>query len=112
MLLTELAIVIDLRKRIVSDPEILRGKPCVRGTRVSVAFVLYLLAGGTKEEDIVKHYPHLTPEDIRACFLYASENLPGGNHQWKFEGSFLDGDAWTLDEGEEAPTLESRFRHG
>ena len=112
MLLTELVIVIDLRKRIVSDPEILRGKPCVKGTRVSVAFVLYLLAGGTKAEDIVKHYPHLTPEDIRACFLYASENLTGGTHQWKFEGSFLDSDAWTLEEGEEAPTLENLFRHG
>ena len=67
----------DLRERIVADPDILLGKPAVRGTRLSVSFILSLLAGGSGEAEIVKYYPSLTVEDIRACCLYASENLPG-----------------------------------
>ena len=102
----------DSLDRITKDPQILAGKPCVRGTRISVAFILYLLAGGSNEGDIVKHYPHLTVDDIRACCLYASENLPGGNPSWKFEGSFLDSDEWTLVEGNGTPTLEELFRNG
>ena len=101
----------DLQKRITKDPQILSGKPCVKGTRISVAFVLYLLAGGTNAADIVKHYPQLTIDDIRACCLYASESLPGGDSPWKFEGSFLDGDEWTLVEGNETPTLQQIFRN-
>ena len=102
----------DLRERIIEDPKVLSGKPCVKGTRVSIAFILYLLAGGTNEDDIVKYYPHLTIEDIRACCLYASENLPGHNSSWKFEGSFLDSDEWTLVAGEDVPTLKLLFCNG
>lgn len=102
----------DLKKRITTNPQILSGKPCIKGTRISVAFILYLLAGGNNEDDIVKHYPHLTVDDIRACCIYASENLPGGNSISKFEGSFLDSDEWTLVEGSGIPTLEELFRNG
>ena len=102
----------DLLDRITKDPQILAGKPTIKGTRTSVAFVLYLLAGGNNEGDIVKHYPHLTVDDIRACCLYASVSLPVGNSAWEFEGSFLDSDEWTLVEGSDAPTLEELFRNG
>ena len=102
----------DLMERIVSDQDFLMGKPRVKGTRISVAFILYLLAGGNNAGDIVKHYPHLTVDDIRACCLFAIENLPGGNPSWKFEGSFLDSDEWTLVEGSGTPTLEELFRNG
>ncbi len=56
-------------------------------------------------------YPRLTVEDIRACRLYASENLPGRIPPWKFEGSFLDSDEWELVEGDEEPTLKSLFEN-
>ncbi|MBF0502296.1 MAG: DUF433 domain-containing protein [Candidatus Riflebacteria bacterium] len=58
---------------IVVDPEILVGKPVIRGTRISVEFVINLLAQGWKEEDILRNYPHLTKEDISACLKYVSE---------------------------------------
>ena len=56
-------------------------------------------------------HPSLTVEDIRACCLYASENLPGRKPPWKFEGSFLDSDEWELVEGDEEPTLKSLFEN-
>ena len=102
----------DLRERIVSDPDVLLGKPAVQGTRISVSFILYLLAGGWSESDIVAEYPHLTVEDVRACCLYASENLPGRIPPWQFKGSFLDSDEWRLVEGDAEPTLKSLFKNG
>ncbi len=102
----------DLRERIVSDPPILLGKPRVKGTRISVAFILYLLANKWSQADILEHYPNLKAEDIRACCLYASENLPGRNPSWQFEGSFLDSGKWTLVEGDNSETLKSIFRNG
>ena len=102
----------DLRERIVSDPEFLLGKPRVKGTRISVAFVLYMLANGWSEADILENYPNLKVDDVRACCLYASENLPGRNPPWKFEGSFLDSDEWILMEGDGSETLKSLFQNG
>lgn len=61
--------------RIIVDPEILVGKPIIKGTRIAVEFVLHLLAQGWKEEDILKNYPQLTREDIFACLKYATEIL-------------------------------------
>ncbi len=61
--------------RIVIDPEVLVGKPVIKGTRISVEFVINLLAQGWKKEDILKNYPHLSKEDIFACLKYASEIL-------------------------------------
>ena len=61
------------RERITVDPEILVGKPIVKGTRLAVEFIIDLLAQGWKEDEILANYPGLTPEDIRACLEYASE---------------------------------------
>lgn len=60
---------------IVSDPEVLGGKPCIRGTRISVEHVLELLASGASHEDIVRAYPHLPPESVRAAVEYAASAL-------------------------------------
>jgi uncharacterized protein (DUF433 family) len=58
--------------RIVIDPEILAGKPVIRGTRLAVEFILALLAAGQSEADILANYPGLSREDILACLAYAS----------------------------------------
>jgi uncharacterized protein (DUF433 family) len=56
-----------LSERIVVDPTILTGKPVVRGTRISVEFVVELLAAGWSHAQILASYPHISEEDIRAC---------------------------------------------
>ena len=63
----------NYRERIVIDPEVRFGKPCVRGTRITVGDVLSYLASGMSEEDILTDFPYLTREDIRACLAYAAE---------------------------------------
>ena len=61
--------------RIILDPKVLSGKPVVRGTRISVEFVVNLLANGWSEQQIHDSYPNLTTPDIRACLAYAAEVL-------------------------------------
>ena len=61
--------------RITVNPKILGGKPIVRGTRISVEFILELLASGVGEDEIVVDYPHLTQEDIYACLRYAVDSM-------------------------------------
>jgi uncharacterized protein (DUF433 family) len=61
--------------RIALDPDVLTGKPVVRGTRLSVEFVIGLLADGWSEANIVENYPGLTHDDIRACLAYARDLL-------------------------------------
>lgn len=63
---------IDVDARIVCDPEVLAGKPTIKGMRLSVSLVLELLAAGESEAGIVDSYPGLTHEDIAACLLYAA----------------------------------------
>jgi uncharacterized protein (DUF433 family) len=65
----------DWRERITIDPEILVGKPIVRGTRLAVEFILDLLAQGWSEAELLRNYPGLTQEDLRACLAYASATL-------------------------------------
>lgn len=60
------------QERIVLDPEVLAGKPVIRGTRLSVEFIVQLLAQGWSDADILASYPTLTPEDVQACLKYAS----------------------------------------
>ena len=60
-----------LLKRITSNPEIIGGKPIIRGMRVSVELVLSLLAQGETPEAILEDYPDLEADDIRACLAYA-----------------------------------------
>lgn len=61
--------------RIIVDPNILVGKPVVRGTRLSVEFIVSLLAEGWAEHQILENYPGLTHDDIIACLRYASDVL-------------------------------------
>ena len=61
--------------RIVLDPDVLAGKPVVRGTRLSVEFVIGLMAYGWTETDILANYSGLTHDDIVACLAYARDVL-------------------------------------
>jgi uncharacterized protein (DUF433 family) len=61
--------------RISVDPKVLVGKPVIKGTRISVDFVVDLLGRGWTTEQILHEYDHLTAEDIQACLAYASEIL-------------------------------------
>jgi uncharacterized protein (DUF433 family) len=63
----------DYRDRIVIDPEVRFGKPCVRGTRITVGDVLSYLASGMRDEQILADFPQLTIDDIRACLAFAAE---------------------------------------
>lgn len=63
--------------RIVLDANILAGKPVVRGTRLSVEFIIGLLADGWNEGEILVNYPGLTHEDILDCLAYARDALSG-----------------------------------
>jgi len=58
--------------RITVDPAILRGRPCIRGMRISVALVVNLVANGVSNEEIVREYPELTNEDIQESLLFAA----------------------------------------
>jgi uncharacterized protein (DUF433 family) len=59
-------------RRITLDPDVMGGKPCIRGLRVTVGTVLGLLAAGHSEEEILTAYPYLEAEDIRAALTYAT----------------------------------------
>ena len=63
---------IKIFERISSDPDILHGKPCIKGTRIPVYLIVSLVAEGETVESIINDYPSLTPEDIRAAIHYAA----------------------------------------
>lgn len=63
----------DWKQRIVVDPKILTGKPIIKGTRISVEFILDRTAGGWSLDDILESYPHLTREDVLAAHSFAAE---------------------------------------
>ncbi len=65
----------QLLERIVLDPKVMVGKPVIRGTRLTVDYVLNLLAHGTTQKEILEEYKGLAEEDIRACFLFATKAL-------------------------------------
>lgn len=65
----------DWRDRIVTDPDILVGKPTIKGTRISVELILGWLANGWTHEQVIEAYPHITNEDIHAALAYAAERL-------------------------------------
>ncbi len=65
----------DEPPRITLDPQVLTGKPVIRGTRLSVEFVIGLMADGWSEADILANYPGLAREDISACLAYARDIL-------------------------------------
>ena len=61
-----------LLSRITVDPKICHGKPCIRGLRYTVEFLLELLSGGTTPEQILADYPDLESDDLRAVYAYAA----------------------------------------
>ncbi len=56
---------------IVCNPDVLGGKPCIKGTRISVEFILELVASGASRDDILAAYPHLAAEDVEEALRYA-----------------------------------------
>lgn len=63
----------DWRDRITANPLICHGKACIKGTRIMVSVILDNLSEGLSNEEILKSYPSLTPEDIKAAISYAAE---------------------------------------
>ncbi len=85
----------ELLERITLNPKVMTGKPVIRGTRLTVDYIVGLLAHGTTPENILKEYEGLTPEDIQACLLFASHAkelletfpdkiFPGTQELWEF----------------------------
>lgn len=58
--------------RVTFDPEVMGGKPCIRGLRVTVGMVVGLVAAGRTRADILRLYPYLEDEDITQCLAYAA----------------------------------------
>ena len=65
----------QLLDRITFNPKIMIGKPVIKGTRLTVEYILGLLAHGTTEAEILKEYNGLVQEDIQACLLFAAQSL-------------------------------------
>jgi len=63
----------DLLNRITIDPDVMVGKPTIRGLRITVEQILKALAGGVTVEELLEDYPELEREDIQAALIYASE---------------------------------------
>ncbi|GIK71176.1 MAG: hypothetical protein BroJett021_01640 [Chloroflexota bacterium] len=67
----------ELLSRITFDQQVLRGKPVIRGMRISVEMILELIAKGATQDEILEDYPQLEPEDVRAALLYAHHLVAG-----------------------------------
>ena len=65
----------DLLERITLNPRVMAGKPIIKGTRLTVEYILNLLAHGATTEDVLEEYQGLKREDIQACFLFATRSL-------------------------------------
>ena len=65
----------QLLERITANPAIMAGKPVIKGTRLSVEYILNRIAHGDTASDILNEYDGLLPEDIQACLLFASKSL-------------------------------------
>ena len=61
--------------RIASDPDVMLGKPCIRGTRISVELILEKLGGGMSEAELLEAYPHLERDDLLAALRFAADYL-------------------------------------
>jgi uncharacterized protein (DUF433 family) len=70
-----LAMAAHIHDRIVSDPAIMRGKPTIRGSRITVELILDELGQGASIDDLVRDYPHLTREDVLAALRFAADWL-------------------------------------
>jgi uncharacterized protein (DUF433 family) len=65
----------DLLDRIVANPHVMAGKPVIKGTRLTVEYILNLMAHGATPEEILAEYDSLAQEDIQACLLFATRSL-------------------------------------
>ena len=65
----------DVGERIVINPKVMGGKPVIKGTRISVYFILELIANEWTIDDIIREYPHLTKDDVLAAVKYAARVL-------------------------------------
>ncbi|HDI78295.1 MAG TPA: DUF433 domain-containing protein [Desulfobacteraceae bacterium] len=65
----------NLMERIEINPNIMVGKPIIKGTRLTVEYILKILAQGVKVDEILEEYKGLTEDDIKACLLFASRSL-------------------------------------
>jgi len=65
----------QLLERIALNPKVMAGKPVIRGTRLTVEYILNLLAHGATVTDILEEYEGLVPEDIQACLLFAVHTM-------------------------------------
>lgn len=65
----------QLLERITLSPKVMIGKPVIRGTRLTVEYILNLLAHGSTTTEILEEYQGLKPEDIQACLLFATKSL-------------------------------------
>jgi uncharacterized protein (DUF433 family) len=72
----------DLLARIVVNPKVMVGKPVIRGTRLTVEFILNRLGHGTTIDELLQEYPGLVKDDIHACLVFASQSLARwGRHE-------------------------------
>jgi uncharacterized protein (DUF433 family) len=69
----------DWKEYIVADPAILGGKPTIKGTRISVEFIIQRLAQGWTESDLLENYPRLTAKHLQAVFAYVQECIEDGS---------------------------------
>ena len=63
------------RDRIIVDPNVLVGKPVIKGTRIAVELVVSHMAQGWTEADVLRAYPHITRDDLLACLAYAASRI-------------------------------------
>lgn len=66
---------LELLERIYANPKVMTGKPVIKGTRLTVEYILNLLAHGATQAEILEEYEGVTAEDIRACLLFAENAL-------------------------------------
>jgi len=67
--------------RITLDPNVMGGKPCIRGLRVTVGMIVSQMAAGMKEQDLLKYYPYLESADISAALEYAAYRLEENEYE-------------------------------
>jgi uncharacterized protein (DUF433 family) len=77
----------EWRKYISSDPKVLAGKPGIKGTRLSVEFILALMAKGWSEAQLLENYERLKPAHLRAIYAFMSENIASGHYPHPIEGA-------------------------
>ncbi len=68
-------VAVNWKEHIIADPDILVGKPVIKGTRLSVDFIIRLLAQGWSEKQIFENYPQVTPDALKAMFAFVQECL-------------------------------------